>query len=220
MTSFPILYSFRRCPYAIRARLALAAAQQKVELREVVLKDKPVELTAISSKSTVPVLQLVDGTVIDESRNIMLWALQQNDPAGLLPTLSVHCDTDLMLDENDFEFKHWLDRYKYSDRYPDHNGTFYRTRAELFLQKLELRLQHSQYLSGSQPSLADIGIMPFVRQFSLVDRAWFEQSHYVHLRRWLTTWLDSELFDSVMSKYPQWRATDAQRIFFPQGLQR
>ncbi len=182
------------------------------------LKDKPIEMIAISSKATVPVLQLVDGAVIDESRAIMSWALQRNDPAMLLPTPSSQCDTNQLLDENDFEFKHWLDRYKYADRYPDHSATYYRSKAELFLEKLEFRLQANQYLFGPQPTLADIAIMPFIRQFSLVDKAWFDQTPYVHLQRWLSEWIDSDLFESVMSKYPQWCGDGALvPVIFPES---
>lgn len=216
--TLPVFYSFRRCPYAIRARLALACAQQRVELREVVLKSKPSQMLAISAKGTVPTMQLSDGTVIDESRNIMSWALRQNDPQRLLPTTNVHVDSEALLDENDFEFKYWLDRYKYADRYPDRNATYYRSRGEIFLEKLDSRLQDNDYLFGRQPALVDIAIMPFVRQFALVDRAWFDQSPYINLQRWLAAWIDSEMFQSVMLKYPQWCGDDGQLpIIFPES---
>lgn len=214
----PVLYSFRRCPYAIRARHAIAFAQQKVELREVVLKEKPLSMVTISSKGTVPVLLLADGAVIDESRKIMTWALQLNDPTELLPAKKLESDTELLLDENDFEFKFWLDRYKYADRYPAHSAHFYRSRAESFLEKLESRLQINPYFFGSQPTLADIAIMPFVRQFSLVDSIWFDQSVYVNVQRWLKSWIESEPFQSVMTKYPQWCDDDGQLpILFPES---
>ncbi|MGJ8688042.1 MAG: glutathione S-transferase [Gammaproteobacteria bacterium] len=203
-TPRPILYSFRRCPYAMRARLAIAYAQQCVELREVVLKNKPPEMLAISPKATVPVLQLLDASVIDESRDVMYWALQSNDPHGLLAG-EPNVVTTALLDENDGDFKHWLDRYKYADRYPEYSAEEYRAKGEVFLQKLELRLQEHAYLGGDKPHITDIGTMPFVRQFSMVDKVWFDQAPYPALRAWLEWWLASEVFVKVMKKYSPWR---------------
>lgn len=188
----------------MRARLAIAYARQSVELREVVLKNKPPEMLAISPKATVPVLALCDGSVIDESRDIMFWALQHNDPQGLLAG-EPSAATTALLDENDGDFKHWLDRYKYADRFPELSAEEYRANGEVFLQKLELRLQEHVYLGGDKPHITDIGIMPFVRQFSMVDKVWFDQAPYPALRAWLERWLRSEVFVKVMRKYLPWR---------------
>ncbi len=200
----PILYSFRRCPYAIRARLAIAYAQQCVELREVVLKDKPASMLAISPKGTVPVLQL-DDRIIDESRDVMLWALEKNDPEALLNNGKIPAATTQLFDENDNEFKHWLDRYKYADRYPDESANDYRARGEVFLRKLDSLLSESPYLCGAKISIADIGIMPFIRQFAMVDKAWFDQAPYPALRQWLYAWLEAPMFKAIMQKYAQWQ---------------
>ncbi|HEY5714786.1 MAG TPA: glutathione S-transferase [Psychromonas sp.] len=204
-------YSFRRCPYAMRARLAIAISQQPVNLREIILKEKPQEMLAISSKGTVPVLQLADGTVLDESLDIMVWCLQKSDPQGWL-------QGDLMemlnlIDENDFEFKHWLDRYKYALRFPDNSEQFYREQGEEFLMKLENRLSQNAYLFGQQIRLADMAIFPFIRQFASVDKVWFAQTPYPQLQAWLATLSDSTLFHSIMQKYPQWRESGKEIIF-------
>ena len=199
-TEQPVLYTFRRCPYAMRARLALAISQQTVEYREILLRDKPAELIQVSPKGTVPVLVLPDGRVIDESLDIMLWALQQNDPGHWLQG-----DTKL-IERNDREFKHWLDRYKYADRFPEHDALYYRHQGEAFLTKLESRLQQTTGLSANHLSLTDFAIAPFVRQFAHVDRNWFYSSDYPRLISWLTNILQSELFTSIMVKYPTWQA--------------
>tara|TARA_R110002167_G_scaffold235509_1_gene440756 strand:+ start:1516 stop:2166 length:651 start_codon:yes stop_codon:yes gene_type:complete len=204
----PILYSFRRCPYAIRTRLALAFARQQVELREVVLKDKPQEMLAISPKATVPVLQLPDGSVIEESRDIMLWALHLYDPDGLL-TGEPSTATAALLDENDGEFKHWLDRYKYADRYPERSAEDYRSEGCEFLNKLEQRLEQSAYLCGEQMRIADIAIMPFVRQFAMVDKAWFDGAPYPALQAWLSGLMDGEIFTRMMKKHAPWQQGQA-----------
>lgn len=211
-TALPILYSFRRCPYAIRARLAIAYAEQSVELREVVLKDKPAALLEISPKGTVPVLQLHEGSVIEESREIMLWALQKNDPHAMLNDGKVPQGTEALLRENDGEFKHWLDRYKYADRYPEHSAQHYRELGEIFLEKLEQRLRGNTFLCDSKATLADIGIMPFIRQFAFVDRAWFEQAPYPALRAWLYAWLERPQFTVLMKKYAQWQSGDTRVV--------
>lgn len=209
--SLPVLYSFRRCPYAIRARMALAVAEIAVELREVVLRDKPAEMVAVSAKGTVPVLVLPDGTAIDESLDVMHWALAQHDPEGWLDCatdagpLIAHCDT---------EFKHWLDRYKYADRFPEQSQEFYRSQALLFFDELEQTLATTPHLLGPRASIADVGVFPFVRQFAGVDPAWWTNAPYPATRRWLNNWLASTLFDSVMGKYAAW-APGAPGILFP-----
>jgi glutathione S-transferase len=200
----PVLYSFRRCPYAMRARLALLYSNQSVEHREVVLKDIPQQMIDISPKATVPVMQLDDGTVIDESLDIALWALEQLDPQKLLGSLSQLSDMLSLINDNDNDFKGWLDKYKYADRFPEETPSFYRAQGEAFLEKLEDRLSHHPYLFGVEVRLADIAIMPFVRQFAHVDKKWFESADYPNLHRWLNEWLASDQFKQIMTKYPQW----------------
>ena len=210
MASPPILYTFRRCPYAIRARMALAHAGIVYQVREVLLRNKPVQLLNISPKATVPVLLLSNGTVIDESLDILSWALDQNDAQGWRKFER----TDLklimaLIDRNDREFKMFLDRYKYADRYPKHPRVFYREQAEKFLKELEERLKISSYFFGSHISCADVAIFPFVRQFSKVDQLWFEESSYSRLKVWLAEFSESELFGSVMKKYIAWKESDS-----------
>lgn len=205
---YPILYSFRRCPYAIRARLALAVAGVDVELREVVLRDKPEAMLTISGKGTVPVLQLPN-QVIDESEDVMRWALAQHDPNGWLSGESSAARK--LIDFNDGDFKHWLDRYKYHQRHPQAEQVEYRRNAEVFLQKLEACLVDNagQALTGESTRLADAAIFPFIRQFAGVQPDWFSAASYPLLRAWLQRWLDSKLFRSVMKKYPQWQPGQA-----------
>ncbi|UTF60288.1 glutathione S-transferase [Gilvimarinus sp. DA14] len=208
----PILYSFRRCPYAIRARLGLLFAGLQVELREVVLKDKPPQMLAISPKATVPVLQLPNARVIDESLDILLWAIRQNDPDGVLDSEHYSQAKDL-LNQNDTEFKYWLDRYKYFERYPAMTQTQYRQRGEAFLQTLEQLLDKNTYLLGASPSTADIGIMPFVRQFAHVDRDVFYRLPYPCVQQWLKGWLEHPVFVQSMKKYQPWQDGDTPVIF-------
>lgn len=206
-----ILYSFRRCPYAIRARLAIAYSKQNVQLREIILKEKPQELLAISTKGTVPVLQLNNGEVLDESLDIMAWAISQKDPDNWL---SHNLNSMLsLIDENDFEFKPWLDKYKYTDRFPDNSETYYREQCEEFLLQLELRLKLNGYLFSSSLSLADIAILPFIRQFALVNEQWFKESPYSNLQKWLYLLIEAPLFQSVMHKYPLWLVKQQQHTF-------
>ena len=212
MSSLPCLYSFRRCPYAMRARLGLLFAKQQVELREVVLKNKPAQMLQISPKGTVPVLQLTDGSVIEESREIMLWALEQNDPQNLLDKKVLN-EANALIDQNDNEFKYWLDRYKYFDRHPERSQTEYRQQGEVFLQQLESLLTRHPYLLGQNVSVADIGIMPFVRQFAHVDRDAFYKLPYPNLQRWLKGWLEYPLFVQAMTKYPPWVEGDDVVVF-------
>jgi glutathione S-transferase len=211
------LYSFRRCPYAMRARLActLFLPPQSLELREVVLKNKPPELLAISPKATVPVLQLMDLILIDESRDIMLWALEQAAEECKTQYLPLHLqlDIDELIDENDGAFKWALDRYKYADRY-DESEEHYRALGQVFLAKLEQRLEQNRYLFSDEMSLADIATFPFVRQFAHVNKTWFEQSPYPKLIQWLNKLLESELFNSIMEKYKPWQAGN-EIVYFP-----
>ncbi|VVN76120.1 glutathione S-transferase [Pseudomonas fluorescens] len=195
------LYSFRRCPYAIRARMALRYSGVAVNIVEVSLKAKPAEMLALSSKGTVPVLS-VDGRVIEQSLEIMHWALEQNDPLDwqLKNDPVAQQASAALIEENDQLFKVHLDRYKYADRYPEQPMEHYRGQGAVFLQKLDSLLQQHGYLVADHPSLADVALAPFVRQFAHVDRDWFAQTPYRRLQAWLQRFLESELFVSVMAK--------------------
>ncbi|MBF0193451.1 MAG: glutathione S-transferase [Magnetococcales bacterium] len=204
--SYPILYSFRRCPYAMRARLALYNSNTTCELREVVLKDKPQAMLDISPKGTVPVLQLIDGTVMDESLDIMLWALQMSDPnCWLKPDM---LEVIELIEVNDSQFKNDLDRYKYPDRYENVDPLEHRHNAELFIAGLEKRVQKTKFILGDKPCLADYAILPFIRQFAFVDKAWFDSTNYKALQHWLESFINSQLFKAVMPKYPKWTGKD------------
>jgi glutathione S-transferase len=207
--SLPILYSFRRCPYAMRARLAIAASGQACELREVVLRDKPPALLKASPKATVPVLVDSDGHVIDQSLDIMLWALRRNDPQAWLTPQQDGLEAMLALvadcDEN---FKPKLDRYKYPQRFQELSGDRFRDDAAAWLESLDRRLAGQVFLFGSRPALADMAIAPFVRQFAHVDPTWFLDRPWSHLQRWLSGWKDSSLLEIVMAKYPPWQEGD------------
>ncbi|OIN51780.1 glutathione S-transferase [Pseudomonas azotoformans] len=192
-----LLYSFRRCPYAMRARLALRYSGVPVRIIEVSLKAKPAEMLALSPKGTVPVLS-VDGQVIEESLEIMQWALAQHDPDDW--RLQGDPAVLALIAENDQGFKYHLDRYKYADRYPEHPMEHYRAEGEVFLQKLEGLLAERAYLLAEHPSLADMALAPFVRQFAHVDREWFAGTPYQRLQAWLQRVLTSPLFIAVMAK--------------------
>lgn len=210
----PVLYSFRRCPYAMRARMAVKAANIEVELREVVLADKPAELLACSPKATVPVMVLPDGKVLEESLDIMHWALSIADPHHWLPTNeSLITQTEQLISANDGEFKPHLDRYKYAERFPEQPMEYHRAQGEDFLQALESLLQKHAYLVADAPTLADIAIFPFVRQFAHVDRDWFYQTAYTRLQYWLDTMLASRLFEAIMKKYKAWESGAAVVVF-------
>ncbi|PNB48302.1 glutathione S-transferase [Pseudomonas sp. GW456-12-10-14-LB2] len=191
------LYSFRRCPYAMRARMALRYSGVPIEIVEVSLKAKPAQMLAISPKGTVPVLD-ADGQVIDESLEIMRWALAQNDPDEWL--LGGDSRIAKLIEANDQVFKVHLNRYKYAERYPEQPMEVYRAEGALFLQKLDELLEGREYLLTNHPSLADIALLPFVRQFAHVDRDWFAQTPYVRLQAWLQRFLESELFTGIMKK--------------------
>jgi len=200
----------------MRARLGILFAELRVELREIVLKNKPAQMLAISPKGTVPVLELAEGEssgrlVIEESREILEWALQQNDPHGLL---SVDlASADALIERNDNEFKHWLDRYKYADRHPELTQLDYRQNGEVFLQELDSLLAKNRYLLGENISIADIGVMPFVRQFAHVDREVFYSLPYPNLQQWLRDWLEHPIFQQVMVKYQPWQEGDDLVVF-------
>ena len=218
--TLPVLYSFRRCPYAMRARLALRVSQQVCALREVVLADKPAALLAASPKATVSVLVLPSGQVIDQSLAIMQWALQQHDPEHWLPVDEQLGLSLRLVAQCDGEFKQNLDRYKYPQRYaqaatdaqPAPHAA--RERGAEWLEQLETLLQASAYLAGQHFSLADAALAPFVRQFAHTDPAWFARRPWPGLQRWLATFENSAAFDAVMKKHRPW-SPDQATVLFP-----
>lgn len=207
MTDLPILYSFRRCPYAMRGRMALLASGQAVELREVVLRAKPQAMLDASPKGTVPVLLLGDGDVLDESLDIMRWALRLNDPEGWLAG-----DDTALIAANDGPFKHHLDRYKYPSRY-DEDPLAHREAGLAHLADLEARLGRSRCLCGPDRTLADIALFPFVRQFAATDADWFAGQALACVQRWLGSLVDSDLFTRCMVRLPPWQPGDAATVF-------
>ena len=211
MPDLPVLYSFRRCPYAIRARMALAVAGMAVELREVLLRDKPEAMLEVSAKGTVPVLQLPDGRVIDESLEVMDWALTQNDPEDWADTSA---NTEALIAYCDAPFKGWLDKHKYADRHPEQSQGAYRERAAEFLALLEQRSGDREFLGGQRVTRGDVAVFPFVRQFAGVDPAWWRGAPYPNLRCWLDLWLASDAFTRVMDKHPPWQP-GTPGVFFP-----
>jgi glutathione S-transferase len=196
-----LLYSFRRCPYAMRARMAVAYSGVQVELIEVSLKAKPPEMLERSPKGTVPVLVL-DDQVLEQSLDIMRWALAQHDPDDWSMASDPEAQRQIaeLITENDSGFKTDLDHYKYAVRYPEFTQAEYRTRGEVFLNKLEGLLKDRDFLVTDHLTLADIALAPFVRQFCGVDPDWFWQAPYPRLQGWLTRFLDSALFTRVMQK--------------------
>ena len=198
----PILYSYRRCPYAMRARMALKLAEVAVEIREISLREKPAHMLQVSPKATVPVLVLPDGSVIEESLEIMLFALKKHALAG-----NIHAGVIALILQNDTDFKQALDAYKYPERFPAQSQRVSRQQGEVFLRQLENLLQQNTYLFDTTPTFADYAIFPFVRQFSAVDVVWFgginqDSANYPKLRTWLKSLVESDLFKSVMEKQP------------------
>ena len=183
--------------------MALNYAGITVELREVLLTDKPHSMLLASAKGTVPVLVLPDGRVIDESVDLMRWALLQGDPEHWWRH-ALEAGTSRLVEENDYVFKKHLDRYKYADRHPQQPQSFYRAEAEIFLRQLEQKLVLTRYLLDDRLTFSDVAVFPFVRQFAFVDKAWFDSAPYPKLNAWLQSFLDSDLFISVMTKYPRW----------------
>ena len=210
----PILYSFRRCPYAMRARMAIAISEQKVKLREIVLRDKPREMLDISPKGTVPVLHLNDGRVIEESLAIMQWALAQNDPARWLGPVEHREEAMALIDAAETDFKGHLDRYKYPSRYENVDPLEQRALALLFVKRLSEKLGGKNFLFDDQPGLADIAIFPFIRQFANTDRDWFDAiAGITPARAWLDRCLSLPIFACVMDKYPPWQTGDTEPVF-------
>ena len=188
----------------MRARMAIAVSGVKVELREVVLRDKPPELIESSPKATVPVLQLPDGKVIDESLEIIHWALTQNDPECWLTS-----NDQSLIQQNDGPFKAALDRYKYPHRFGLENGIVHRAEGLMILNQLDARLHDRPFLAGQMCGLTDNAIFPFIRQFAATDQTWFDRQPLPALHRWLRQLLSSDLFASIMHRYPRWQTGDA-----------
>lgn len=204
--SLPILYSLRQCPYAMRARIGLLLARQTVLLRDIVMTNIPDEMLTVSPKGTVPVLLFDDATVIEESLDIMIWALNQNDPNNLLykQQPDAYAEMLALIKRSDIEFVELLNKYKAAARYHDTNEVDCRQQCEGFITILEARLNQHEYLMGNIPGLADYAILPFIRQFSRVDRKWYLQSPYPKLQLWLEKHYQNPLFSKAMKKYPQW----------------
>lgn len=212
----PILYSFRRCPYAIRARLAIFSSRYQCQLREVILRDKPAAMIEASPKATVPVLIDKDMNIIDQSLDIMLHVLSINDPMGWLSDESNRQQKMLLLiDETETNFKPHLDLYKYASKSENPDPEFHRAKAYEFLERLELILSNSSFLFGSKQSLADIAILPFIRQFAQTDRVWFDEQHLPRLHSWLQEFENSDLRSNVMKKYKAWSPGDLE-VHFPE----
>ena len=220
--ALPILWSFRRCPYAIRARLAIVASGQSVVLREIKLRDKPAAFVAASPKATVPVLVLCDGTVVEESRDVMFWALTAADPDGWLDIWHRDPDrVDAFFEQLDGPFKHHLDRYKYAYRYGESGkaeAEMHRREGAAFLARLDQELAAGGALSPASsggPGLLDHAALPFVRQFRLPDERWFDAQPWPHLHRWLSAFLESDAFRMVMQNYAVWQEGEAGAPFPP-----
>jgi len=211
----PILWSFRRCPYAMRARLAIDASQQQVKLREILLRDKPDAFVAMSPKATVPVLQCDDGQVIEESRDIMFWALQCNDPEGWLDVWHQSpAEVTHFLDRLDGSFKADLDRYKYASRYDADAALIHRDAGVVFIAELDSILAQKPALSGDRAGLLDFACLPFIRQFRIADSVWFDEQEWPDLHKWLQAFLTSSRFERVMYKYSPW-CEGEQGVDFP-----
>lgn len=219
VAKLPTLYSFRRCPYAMRARLALLASGIQCEIREIVLRNKPAALLTASPKGTVPVLICAEGRVLEQSLDIMLWALEQHDPENWLsPESDSLPDMLALIGQCDGEFKFNLDRYKYPERYADAaSPDVYRLSASQFLMLLELRLEKRIWLQGSRPALADMAIVPFVRQFAHTDKAWFAAQPWPRLQTWLQKLLESDLYETAMTRYAPWQEGQAATYFPPRA---
>lgn len=215
LNEFSLLYSFRRCPFAMRARWALLISGHSCIIREIVLRDKPVHLLELSPKGTVPVLLLQDETVIEESLEIMLWALEKNDPENWLREEGPEQDDVFdLIKQNDEEFKHHLDRHKYASRYENIDPDLHRVQAEKFLEDLEKRLQKSVYLFGDRRCIADIALAPFVRQYTNFATDLLSSPYFERMSQWLDQLLKADDFARVMTKYEVHQA-GAPKVFFP-----
>jgi len=210
--NLPILYSFRRCPYAMRARMAIHISDQRCELREVLLRDKPPSMLQYSAKGTVPVLILQDGKIIDESLDVIDWALNLNDPDDWQRSKDKE-KTKELIKINDGEFKYHLDRYKYSKRYDNEDPEFHRKKCLKFIESINNELNNSEYIFDDNISYADIVLLPFIRQFRIADIEWFDSLPYDNLKKWLSSFLGSSLLNSIMKKYDLWKEGDKSIVF-------
>ena len=210
--NLPILYSFRRCPYAMRARMAIHISGQRCELREVLLRDKPPSMLEYSAKGTVPVLILQDGKVIDESLDVIDWALNLNDPDNWQRSKDTK-KTKELIKINDGEFKYHLDRYKYSKRYDNEDPEFHRKKCLKFIESVNNELNNSKYIFDDNISYTDIVLLPFIRQFRIADIEWFDSLPYDNLKKWLSSFLESSLLNSIMKKYDLWKEGDKSIVF-------
>ena len=209
LETYPVLYSFRRCPYAMRARLSLVVSKTRVEIREVLLKKKPKEFLDVSASATVPCL-ITNEEILDESMDIMYWALKKSDPQNWLKMPKLGND---LIKENDTSFKHYLDLTKYHIRYPRLNPKESRIKASAFLIKLE-SIMVDNFLFGSTPTIADMSILPFVRQFANTDLEWFDNQNWPRVKSWLYKFISSEIFHEIQIKFVQWQ-TNSKPCFFP-----
>ncbi|WP_194090942.1 glutathione S-transferase [Vibrio hibernica] len=205
-TPLPILYSLRNCPFAMRARMAIYQSQLPVLLRDIVLRDKPAEMLTISPKGTVPVLVTSNGKVIEESLEVMLWTLSESDPDDLLLASAPEMLINMLslIHQFDSEFKPCLEAYRAAKRYHEPNLVECRQACEQYLSKLENRLTRHSYLMADQESLADLALLPFIRQFARVERQWYLQSPYPKLRQWLDRYLQCKMFSKIMTKHELW----------------
>ncbi len=203
-----VLYSFRRCPYAMRARLAILAAGFQCELREIVLRDKAPRFLDASAKGIVPVLVLPEGLVLEESLEIMAYVLARHDPFNWLPAKAERSHVQALIEENDGPFKAHLDRTKYANRFlakgEQVDVAMERQGAMGFITRLDQILGDQRFLGGPQANLADMAILPFVRQFAHIDMSWFRAQPIGHVINWLDTFLTGKQFSAIMSKYPKW----------------
>lgn len=209
---FPILYSFRRCPYAIRARYTLSLLNIKVEIREVVLRNKPEALLRLGGRSSVPQMICEQGVRYPESMDIIRWAMARKQNANIYSKPQER-EIAAWLFQTDHRFKFWLDKYKYADRHPDFSQEYYRSQGERFLRRLESKLSKQAFLLGDEMSMADVLVFPFIRQFRGVDNTWFDQSQYTSVKLWLNQIIEDKTFEKVMIKLPPWQEGDEPRYF-------
>lgn len=209
---FPILYSFRRCPYAIRARYTLSLLNIKVEIREVVLRNKPEALLRLGGRSSVPQMICEQGVRYPESMDIIRWAMARKQNANIYSKPQER-EIAAWLFQTDHRFKFWLDKYKYADRHPDFSQEYYRSQGERFLRRLESKLSKQAFLLGDEMSMADVLVFPFIRQFRGVDNTWFDQSQYTSVKLWLNQIIEDKTFEKVMIKLPPWQEGDESRYF-------
>ena len=214
INEYPTLYSFRRCPYAMRARLAIRLCKIQCIIREISLKAKNSEFLRLSPKATVPVLVLPNGEVLEESLDIIYWSLEQNDPSKLKINNQLANETNKLIELFDTEFKFHLDRYKYSSRYNIKNSEVHRDKARDILTQINTILEGNNYIGGNNISLLDISILPFVRQFRIADKEWFDDNLGLeNVNHWLNKFLNSNLLASIMTKYKVWEKDDPITLF-------